>query len=115
MENKTLLPRLFASLSSLERSFEFLMDKLAEKDLLEDSQVFTQEISRVLTKMRRTANLLQIAVAKNDVLAAFRLLNVFYGLNFMVRPELLQSLDRLSAGIDLTSPPVEEISLEELH
>lgn len=115
MENKTLLPRLFASLSSLERSFEFLMDKLAEKDLLEENRIFTKEISRVLTRMRRTANMLQMAVAKNDVLGAFRLLNVFYGLNFMVRPELLQSLDRLSAGIDLSSPPVAEVSLEELH
>jgi hypothetical protein len=115
MENKTLLPRLFASLSSLEQSFEFLMDKLAEKDLVEENRSYTKEISKVLTRMRRTANLLQMAVAKNEILSAFRLLNVFYGLNYMVRPELVQALDKLSAGINPITARPEVGAYEELH
>ena len=115
MENKALLPRLFSSLSSLERSFEFLMDKLAEKDLIDQTRPYTTELSKVLTKMRRTANLLQLTVAKNDIHGSFRLLNVFYGLNYMVRPELLQSLDRLSSG-ESPIPLPDEVALEEqLH
>jgi len=46
--------------------------------------------------MRRTANKLQLEIAKDDWNSAVRSLQIFYGLNSMVRPHVMDIYSKLS-------------------
>lgn len=89
---KEIVYRVFSTVQSLEQQVENLKNQLGlnpktnEKHL---SQI--AEFEAVIKSMRRTANKLQIEAAKKDASPSVRLLKIFYGLNYMVRPEVLKA------------------------
>mgnify|MGYP003382194329 CR=1 FL=1 len=97
--NKELIPHVFASLQNLERYLEnikrFSDSNVAQPTSLQRS-IDDQE--RVLKQMRRVANKLQIEVAREQWDAVVRTLRIFYGLNHMVRPDVMATFVQLSKG-----------------
>jgi hypothetical protein len=66
------------------------------KQELETISSMLPEFERVVEHMRRTANKLQLHVAAKNISDIVRDLRIFYGLNHLVRPELLRALAQLS-------------------
>ena len=52
----------------------------------------------VVKHMRRTANRLQLELAREDWIAIIRTLQIFYGLNHMVRPEVMGTYSSIVKG-----------------
>ncbi len=96
--NTKIAIHVFAALQGLEKSFD------AIKAQVQQGNPEHEKISAVLPKqqeilidMRRTANLLQLHLAKKDWSEAVRSLKIFYGLNQLVRPDILQAFAVISA------------------
>lgn len=104
--NKELIPHVFSSLHSLERYLENIRRLVAGNDGLDPKfanhiEVSLPEQERVLKQMRRVANKLQLEIAKEEWDAVIRSLRIFYGLNHMVRPDLINMFVKLSKGEQL--------------
>lgn len=92
---RELVHTVFSSLQALERCLlecrqmlqngsRFQVNRQQKElylDLLLDQQ-------RIIHSMRRTANKLQFELASNNWEAAVRHINLFYGMNHLVRPEI---------------------------
>jgi len=93
---QTILVNIFSTLQSLEKvaSQNRQMAQGYTSKMPSTSSSLDQQ-EQVLRKMRRTANRLQFEFVTNNWDAAVRLLNVFYGLNHMVRPEIMTSFASL--------------------
>jgi di/tripeptidase len=87
-----LLHRVFSTVQSLEQQIESVKNQYSLNSQA-NSKAISQltEFERVVKSMRRVANKLQLEVAKKDSIAIVRSLKIFYGLNFMVRPEVLKT------------------------
>ncbi len=95
--NTQLIGHVFATLQHLEKCLSNV------KRLVQGQEKFCPEISKavpeqekVLVQMRRVANLLQLETARNDLPSAVRSLKIFYGLNHMVRNDLMSAFAKLS-------------------
>lgn len=94
--NEQIIPHVFGSLHTLERYLErvtTLIDTHAEMKAIAK---MLPEFERVVEHMRRTANKLQLHVASKNISDVVRDLRIFYGLNHLLRPELLRALAQLS-------------------
>ncbi len=95
--NAQLIGHVFATLQFQEKSLGNI------KKLACGQETFVAEIlkaipeqERVLAHMRRTANLLQLETARNDIPSAIRSLRIFFGLNQMVRNDIAAALSKLT-------------------
>lgn len=95
--NKRVITHVFAAVQNLEKSMAQVKDLLTTrpKEHAELQQIIPQQ-EEVLKKMRRTANRLQFELAREDWYAAIRSLRVFYGLNHLVRKDILGAQRRLA-------------------
>lgn len=91
---RDLIINVFAALQGLEKAIADSRKQatnVSNYDALE--AVRSQET--VVRKMRRTANRLQIDLAGNNWGSSIRLLKIFYGLNHMLRPEVIKTRSAL--------------------
>lgn len=90
--NSSLLAHVFGSVMALEKCLANTRDTVS-KNGFRRAQVLGQleRYGEVVEKMRQTANHLQLAIARKNSLEIVRLLQVIYGLNHMVRPEILST------------------------
>lgn len=97
--NKELIPHVFASLQNLERYLENIK-KFSDTSAAHAPSLLRsiEDQERVLKQMRRVANKLQIEVAREQWDSVVRTLRIFYGLNHMVRPDLMATFVQLSKG-----------------
>ena len=91
---------IFSALQRLEKDFSHLRD-LTETQSGGESRLRCKlaDIESFLCSMRRVANKLQFAVARNDASEVHRLLQTFYGLRSIAKSEVIISINRLSKGI----------------
>ncbi|MCB0359085.1 MAG: hypothetical protein KDD44_05605 [Bdellovibrionales bacterium] len=88
---------LFAALQGLERCVSRCEEMLgSQQHQPEFVGRAIEEQKRILLTMRRTANRLQLELVKEDWNEVVRLTQTFYGLNTMVRPEILSTFQALS-------------------
>lgn len=93
--NKEIIIHVFSSLQSLEKYLDSIKKLVRGKEKTADGLVQHEKVIRC---MRRMANKIQLDVAHDDWDAAVRSLKIFYGLNHMIRPELVSTLMRLSGS-----------------
>jgi len=96
MKNE-LITHVFGAVQGLEKystQINSLLDANKNKANLLTSN--PEEHNKVIKHMRRIANKLQLEVAKNNTSESYRLLKLFYGLNSLVRPEVLSTFVILS-------------------
>lgn len=94
--DKKIITHVFAALQNLERCHERtsgMLDQAGEDK--ESLEVILPQHAEVLKQMRRTANYLQFEVAREDWLAVVRSLKIFYGLNHLIRGDLLAAHSKL--------------------
>jgi hypothetical protein len=95
--NAQLIGHVFATLQSLERCMANVKKMLpAQEGNYPEIVKIVPEQERVLQQMRRVANLLQLETARNDWPTAVRSLKIFYGLNHMIRNDLMTAFTKLS-------------------
>ncbi len=89
----------FASLQGLEKTFETVKSQALERKS-EHAEVISMlpKQEEILIDMRRAANLLQLNIAKKDWFAAVRSLQIFYGLNQLVRPDILKAFGNITVS-----------------
>ena len=109
IESKTVIS-VFASLQILEKSLDRVRARLPRNpaDRCEAANLFPQ-MERIVIEMRRTANKLQIQLAKKQWLDANRSLQIFYGLHKMVKSDIAATHQLL---IDYTHPSTRIIKAE---
>ncbi len=111
--SKQLIPHVFASVQTLERYVETIRAKSSGHPGLEaDLKSLLPQFESFLVSMRRVANKLQLQVASKDALAIARSLKVFYGLNHIVRPEILSVVLSIT---QCAERPKVELAASETH
>ncbi len=87
-----LLKHVFGALQGLEKyndKISHLAEAHPERTLALSSA--PEDQAQMVLYMRKTANKLQMAFARDDWNEGVRLLKIFYGINALVRPEVLSS------------------------
>ena len=79
-----IIPHIFGSILSLEKSLA-----LAEAHKLE---LPSKDLPKIVTEMKKLAQLIQLQFAKQDTENAIRSLKMFYGLLSMIRPLVVDVL-----------------------
>jgi hypothetical protein len=96
--NTDIAIHVFASLQGLEKTFGTIKQELQnKKDLSEELLASLPKQEEILVDMRRAANLLQLHLAKKDWVAAIRSLQIYYGLNHLVRPDIIKAFGTLAS------------------
>ena len=96
-QNKEIIPNVYASLLGLERKIKTIrtiQSNSSDKSTQVNASLEEQE--KVLKHMRQTANKLQLALAKKDAIEIARLLQIYYGLNHMVQPEVVSTFRKVT-------------------
>lgn len=95
--DKRIITHVFAAVQSLEKCLSKVKTLAPEAgaERTELEQLIPQQ-EEVLDKMRRTANRLQLEMARKDWNASVRSLRIFYGLNHLVRRDLLKTHSKLA-------------------
>ena len=112
--SQPVLAHLFGALLTLERGIEEIGKLIAEREVDPSFQAELAQISRIITQMRVTANTLQLQIAQHDWEGTTRSLEMFYGLNSMVKPELISLFQRLRANGG-AARTLDESARSELH
>lgn len=99
--SQELLSHVFGSLQGLEKTISDIKDASTSKPQLEAVPADLREQERVVRHMRRVANRLQFEFACGDWKNIVRSLNIFYGLNSMVRPSVMAVY---AALLDIANP-----------
>ncbi len=90
---KEIIYYVYSSLTHLEKYLDKLKDLSQEKpELASKLNVSLKTLESSVTKMRRIANKLQLEFAANDYAKINHSLSLYYGMNNMVRPEILKSI-----------------------
>ena len=98
MTNQVIM-RIFGSLQGLERCLRQVKQLLPEnQEAIRDIAYLIPQQEQALKKMRRLANTLQLQIAKKDWKNAVRTMQIFYGLNHMIRSDLLGAFAKLSGA-----------------
>lgn len=96
--NTKIAIHVFGALQGLEKSFETIKSQAHELGSEhEEIRALLPKQEEILIDMRRTANLLQLHLAKKDWSEAVRSLKIFYGLNQLVRTDILKAFATVSA------------------
>jgi len=85
------ISRVFASLQGLERCYNSVCKIVHLKDSESTKNIINKKHKEILEEMRRVANKIQLFSAKKQHSNALRELKVFYGLNHMIRPDLMNA------------------------
>lgn len=96
-EYTKVLPHLFAACSLIEvqiKKLNELEDKLTISDLDEFNGVISTH-----KKLLQAANHLQLTIAKSDLKESARLISVFYGLLYIVRPSITRLVEQYSNNL----------------
>lgn len=106
--NTSLVTHVFASLQSLEKCLGNVKKMLpSQTDSCDELKKVVPEQEKILEQMRRIANKLQLEVARNDLGSAVRTLKIFYGLNHMIRGDVMNAFSKLS---ELQSVPFSKLA-----
>lgn len=90
---KEIIYYVYSSLTHLEKYLDKLKDLSLEKpEQVSKLNVSLKTLESSVLKMRRIANKLQLEFAANDYAKINRSLSLYYGMNNMVRPEILKSI-----------------------
>ena len=110
--NSEMLAHVFGSVLALEKCLANTRQTVSENGFRR-VQILCQleRYSEVVEKMRQTANHLQLAVARKNRIEIVRLLQVIYGLNHMVRPEILATFVSVLHSQPAKSIPVDAVSI----
>jgi hypothetical protein len=81
-----IIPHIFGSILSLEKSVAFATDRNLELP--------SKDFPKILTEMKKLAQLIQLQFAKNDTENAIRSVRMFYGLLSMIRPMVIEVLQK---------------------
>ena len=103
-----LVTHVFASLQSLEKKLEQTKKLLPEQN--EQYRETAEQLPKqeeILGQMRKVANLLQLQTAKGQWEPAVRSLKIFYGLNHMVRTDVMKAYG-VARGTQLSESRIEE-------
>lgn len=96
---KQIIPHIFSSLLRLERSHAILKSRAPRKGAAATrAEESIREQAKILKKMRRTANLIQFAVARKNQVETTKLLKIYYAMNQMILPEMRSQLHSSSAS-----------------
>ena len=91
------LTHAYAALQHLEKCLQTVKKLLVGRESeYPDIVKVIPEQEKIITQMRRVANVLQLEIARNDAESIVRSYKVFYGYNQMVRTDLLKALSVLS-------------------
>jgi hypothetical protein len=94
--DKILITQIYASLLSLEKKLSEIRQLLSErKNKAEKFLPLIAQYEETISKMRKTANILQLSLAKKDWNDVVRNTEIFYGLSFLVRGEILTTYGKL--------------------
>lgn len=97
MKKREMVHHTYSVIHQLEQFLDNVKRLISErKTELPDLPVSVQEQERILQQMRRIANKLQLEIAKSNWPGVVRTLRIFYGMNQMIRPELVATLIALS-------------------
>ena len=91
-----LIVHVFSSLQKLEKNLSQIKSIAPYSAQFEKYAALIPQQENILLQMRRTANSLQLELAKKQWPLASRSLQVFYGLHHMVRAELIEACNALS-------------------
>lgn len=97
MDKTNIVAFTFGAVNRLER-FTTKASELLRHNQDRESKLncpFSDQV-RVVKQMRQVANKLQLELAKNNWVEAIRLMKIFYGLDNLIRPELMESVVKLS-------------------
>lgn len=99
------LPHIYGTLNSLERYLGSIKKKTEgpAQDNFKFLKQLAPQLEQTLTNMRKAANRLQFAIAANKHEEIVRELKVFYGLNHLLRPEILAAYLQVSHGQEVAS------------
>lgn len=104
--DKQLIIRVFAIVQALEKCVEASRRMAASSPLKRANTIAAlEQQSEVLRNMRRQANRLQLDLAGENWIQAIRSLQIFYGLNQMVRPEIMNTYASLANGAPTKTLP----------
>lgn len=110
--NKRVITHVFAAVQNLEKSMKQVKELMAtHRGSLTELESLIPQQELVLKKMRRTANRLQFELAREDWNSAIRSLRIFYGLNHLIRKDLMSTQRKLGSeqrGVMKAPPVVEE-------
>lgn len=112
--SQPVLAHLFGALLTLERGIEELNKLLPEREVDQAFHGELEQVGRVIAQMRVTANNLQLQIAQHDWEGTTRSLEMFYGLNSMVKPELISLFQRLRSDAS-AARTLDEAVRSELH
>lgn len=112
--NRILITQVYASLLSLEKRLHDVKQMLSERKVKHpDIEGMVPEYEKAIGQMRKSANQLQLQIAKKDWRNIVRSMEVFYGLSFMIRGDVLSAYGRLSRNETPASAPGFSLSLKE--
>jgi hypothetical protein len=116
MHFETIIPHLVASLTLLEAQINEWDRNLIDQTLLPSEKEEYKSVRSILLEMRKTINLFQLANARGDTLESFRLVKVFYGCLWMIRPSIHKTQEILTktSGSELNHPGSQNKDIEEM-
>ena len=94
--DRILVTQVYASLLSLEKKLTEVKQLIEQrKNKAHIYQPLIPQFQATISKMRKTANFLQLSLAKKDWAGVVRNTEVFYGLSYLIRGELLSTYGKL--------------------
>jgi hypothetical protein len=112
--NRILITQVYASLLSLEKRLYDVKQMLSDKEAKhKDIEEMLPQYETAVSKMRRTANLLQLHIAKRDWKNIVRSMETFYGLSYMIRGDIMAAYGRLSRNEPPAKGQTFSLSLKE--
>jgi DNA polymerase III delta prime subunit len=102
--SQNLLNHVFSAVLHLERSLSEIDPLLSQAPDANERKVIFAQHKKAVRQMRAAANRLQLANAADDVLESHRQITIFYGIQQMVRPEIMKMLaSLLNPNVQVTS------------
>ena len=112
--NRILITQVYASLLSLEKRLHDVKQMLATTKIkYSDIEEMIPEYEKAISKMRKSANLLQLHIAKKDWDNIVRSMETFYGLSYLIRGDVLTAYGRLQRKEVPDNSPRFSLSLKE--
>lgn len=97
--NSDIIARIFGVLQNLEKCLDGIHTQLNEKKhRAPEIAALLPQHQRVVKQMRSVANKLQLQFAREDWEEVVRSLKIFYGLNHLVRTDILIAYGRLNSN-----------------
>ncbi|HMO18697.1 MAG TPA: hypothetical protein PKA63_10490 [Oligoflexia bacterium] len=88
-----ILPHIFSTLSLIEIQIDEVQNTDLSKNLLKGEINELSDLLSAKNRLKQTANYLQLSNAKGDTIEAHRLVQIFYGLVWIIRPSLMKFLE----------------------